>query len=184
MSRKATITQEEIINAAFKITVKEGFDQITSRKLAGAAGCSTQPIFRIYDNMDELKKDVAIKAIKYFEDFCRGREKTHDTPFVDLGLSYIKFAQDHSNLFKLLFVSNDRNDGKSMYDIVNGTDENVVREVSRARDAGVEDAEHLFMKMWIFIHGAGCMAVTGDYDLEEADSVAMLESAYEAFSRS
>ena len=40
MSRKATITQEEIVNAAFKITVKEGFDQITSRKLAGAAGCS------------------------------------------------------------------------------------------------------------------------------------------------
>ena len=27
MSRKATITQEEIVNAAFKITKKEGFDQ-------------------------------------------------------------------------------------------------------------------------------------------------------------
>ncbi len=182
MSRKATITQEEIVNAAFKITVKEGFDQITSRKLAGAAGCSTQPIFRIYDNMDELKKDVALKAIAYFEDFCRGREKTHERPFVDLGLSYIRFAQENPNLFKLLFVSNDGKDSRSMYDIVNGSDENVVREVSRAHGLGVRDAEHLFMKMWIFIHGAGCMAVTGDYDLEEADSVAMLESAYDAFS--
>ncbi len=182
MSRKATITQEEIVNAAFKITVKEGFDQITSRKLAGAAGCSTQPIFRIYDNMDELKKDVALKAIAYFEDFCRSREKTHERAFVDLGLSYIRFAQENPNLFKLLFVSNDGKDSRSMYDIVNGSDENVVREVSRAREAGVRDAEHLFMKMWIFIHGAGCMAVTGDYDLEEADSVAMLESAYDAFS--
>ncbi len=183
MSRKATITQEEIVNAAFKITVKEGFDQITSRKLAGAAGCSTQPIFRIYDNMDELKRDVAIKAIKFFEDFYRDREKNHDTPFVDLGLSYVRFAQEHGNLFKLLFVSNENKDGKSMYDIVNGGDENVVREVSRARESGVQDAEHLFMKMWIFIHGAGCMAVTGDFDLDESDTVAMLESAYEAFSR-
>jgi AcrR family transcriptional regulator len=183
MSRKATITQEEIVNAAFKITVKEGFDQITSRKLAGAAGCSTQPIFRIYDNMDELKKDVLDKAIKYFEDFCRGREKKHDTPFIDLGISYICFAQQHSNLFKLLFVSNDVKEAKSMYDIVNGSEENIVKEVSRAREQGVQNAEHLFMKMWIFIHGAGCMAVTGDYDLEEADSVAMLKSAYEAFSK-
>ena len=57
MSRKATITQKEIVNAAFKITRKEGFEQITSRKLAAAAGCSTQPIFRIYENMDALKKD-------------------------------------------------------------------------------------------------------------------------------
>jgi hypothetical protein len=38
------------------------------------------------------------------------------------------------------------------------------------------------MQMWIFIHGAGCMAVTGDYDLDEAASVGMLESAYKAFS--
>ena len=67
-----------------------------------------------------------------------------------------------------------------MYDIINGSDENVVREVSRAKDKGVQGAEQLFMKMWIFIHGAGCMAVTGDYDLDEADSVAMLESAYNA----
>ena len=181
MSRKATITQEEIVNAAFKITKKEGFDQITSRKLAAAAGCSTQPIFRIYDNMDELKKDVVEKAVAFFEDYCRTSPRTHDTPFVDLGLCYISFAQIHPNLFKLLFVSNDSKESRSMYDIINGSDENVVREVSRAKDKGVQGAEQLFMKMWIFIHGAGCMAVTGDYDLDEADSVAMLESAYNAF---
>jgi hypothetical protein len=61
------------------------------------------------------------------------------------------------------------------------SDENIVKEVARAKEQGVQNAEQLFMKMWIFIHGAGCMAVTGDYDLEEADSIAMLTSAYEAF---
>ena len=105
MSRKATITQEEIVNAAFKITVKEGFDQITSRKLAGAAGCSTQPIFRIYDNMDELKRDVVAKAIAFFEDFWKNSKREYETPFLDLGLSYISFAQKETNLFKHLFVS-------------------------------------------------------------------------------
>ena len=181
MSRKATITQEEIVNAAFKITRKEGFDQITSRRLAGAAGCSTQPIFRIYDNMDELKKDVIAKAIAYFEDFLRISSSAHDTPFVDLGLTYISFAQKEPHLFKLLFVSENTKEIKSMYDIVNGQDENIVKEVARAAAQGAPSAEQLFMKMWIFIHGAGCMAVTGDYDLDEEDSVAMLVSAYESF---
>ncbi len=182
MSRKATITQKEIVNAAFKITRKEGFEQITSRKLAAAAGCSTQPIFRIYENMDELKKDVYDKAVAYYEDYYKDFDKTHDVPFVDLGLAYIGFAQKYPHLFRLLFVSAQEEYSKSMYDLVNGAGENVVAEINKASAKGVANAQQLFMQMWIFIHGAGCMAVTGDYDLDEASSVGMLESAYKAFS--
>ncbi len=182
MSRKATITQKEIVNAAFKITKKEGFEQITSRKLAAAAGCSTQPIFRIYDNMDALKKDVYEKASEYYQEYYNDFEKTNGTPFVDLGLAYIGFAQKYPYLFKLLFVSEHGPASRSMYDLVNGESENVVKEINRAAASGVTNAQQLFMQMWIFIHGAGCMAVTGDYDLDAATSAAMLESAYKSFS--
>ena len=182
MSRKATITQKEIVNAAFKITRKEGFEQITSRKLAAAAGCSTQPIFRIYENMDELKKDVYIKAAAYYEDYYNDFFKNHDCPFVDLGLAYIGFAQKYPHLFRLLFISEQGPESKTMYDLVNGQNENIVHEISRAQAKGAKDAQQLFMQMWIFIHGAGCMAVTGDFDLDEQASVGMLESAYKAFS--
>ena len=182
MSRKATITQKEIVNAAFKITKKEGFEQITSRKLAAAAGCSTQPIFRIYENMDALKKDVYDKAATYYQDYYNDFNKNHEVPFVDLGLAYIGFAQKYPHLFRLLFVSEQDKDSKSMYDLVNGDNENVVKEINKAAAKGAKNAQQLFMQMWIFIHGAGCMAVTGDYDLDEAASVEMLESAYKAFS--
>ena len=182
MSRKATITQKEIVNAAFKITKKEGFEQITSRKLAAAAGCSTQPIFRIYENMDGLRKDVYDKAAAYYEEYYADFDKAHEVPFVDLGLAYIGFAQKYPHLFSLLFIQQQGEDSRSMYDLVNGSTENVVKEINRAAALGAKNAQQLFMKMWIFIHGAGCMAVTGDYDLDEASSVAMLESAYKAFS--
>ena len=182
MSRKATITQKEIVNAAFKITKKEGFEQITSRKLAAAAGCSTQPIFRIYENMDALKLDVYEKAAEFYQEYYAEFKKSHDIPFVDLGLAYISFAQKNPHLFRLLFISQQGNEGKSMYDLVNGKDENVVKEISKAAALGAKDAQQLFMQMWIFIHGAGCMAVTGDYDLDESASVGMLESAYKSFS--
>jgi hypothetical protein len=70
-----------------------------------------------------------------------------------------------------------------MYDLVNGADENVVKEINKAVAAGAQNAQQLFMQMWIFIHGAGCMAVTGDYDLDEATSVNMLESVYRSFAQ-
>ena len=56
------------------------------------------------------------------------------------------------------------------------------KEIQSATSQGASNAQELFMKMWIYIHGAGCMAVTGDDDLDEATSVSMLESAYKAFS--
>ena len=181
MSRKATITQKEIVNAAFKITRKEGFEAITSRKLAAAAGCSTQPIFRIYENMDALKQDVYDKAAQYYEEYYAECKKNHEDPFIDLGLAYIGFAQKYPHLFRLLFISQPGEDSKSMYDLVNGKDENVVKEINKAAAKGAKDAQQLFMQMWIFIHGAGCMAVTGDYDLDENASLGMLESAYKSF---
>jgi AcrR family transcriptional regulator len=183
MSRKATITQKEIVNAAFKITKKEGFEAITSRKLAAAAGCSTQPIFRIYENMDALKKDVYDKAAEYYLEYYSDCKKDHEVPFVDLGLAYIGFAQKYPHLFRLLFMSESSDDSKSMYDLVNGPEENVVKEINKAVAKGAQNAQQLFMQMWIFIHGAGCMAVTGDYDLDEETSVQMLESSFNAFCR-
>ncbi len=183
MSRKATITQKEIVNAAFKITKKEGFAEITSRKLAAAAGCSTQPIFRIYDNMDALKKDIYTKTADYFDDYYKEYPKTHETPFVDFGLAYINFARKNPHLFELLFLANASEAAKSTYDLVNGSGDFVVREIGRARELGAKNPEHMFMKMWIYIHGAACMAYTGDYDLGDDETVDMLESTYVAFSK-
>ena len=54
MARKETITKQDIMNAAFEILQEEGIEQVTARKLAAKANCSTQPIFRVYKNMDEL----------------------------------------------------------------------------------------------------------------------------------
>ena len=181
MSRKATITQQEIVNAAFRITQKEGFDKITSRGLAQAAGCSTQPIFRIYESMDALKKDVYEKSAAFYDEYYQNYEKKNDTPFVDLGMAYIGFAKEYPQLFRLLFLTGGQEGARTMYDLVNGKNESVSKEVARAAEQGAQNPDRLFMQMWIFIHGAACMAVTGDNDLDEEESVEMLVACYHDF---
>ncbi len=39
------------------------------------------------------------------------------------------------------------------------------------------------MKLWIFIHGAACMSLTGDYDLKEDETLRLLEEAYRSFAQ-
>ncbi|MCM1262619.1 MAG: TetR/AcrR family transcriptional regulator [Butyrivibrio sp.] len=180
MARKETITKTDILNAAFEMTREEGFEHVTARTLAAKAGCSTQPIFRVYKNMEELGKELFEQVISYFNTYYENYPKNYDTPFVNLGLAYIGFAQKNPKLFRLLFDSENRQ-GKSLYDILNGTNGAVVKEINSAAQGGCKNPSVIFMKMWIFIHGAACMSLTGDYDLSEEETVSLLEEAYKSF---
>ena len=180
MARKETITKGEILNAAFEMARQEGFAQVSARTLAAKVGCSTQPIFRVYKNMEELGGELYDKAVTFFDDYYKNFPKISDTPFVNMGLAYIRFAQEEQQLFKLLFMAEDRH-GKSLYDLLNGANGSVVKEINNAKFYGCKDPSGMFMRMWIFIHGSACMSLTGDYDLQEEDTVKLLEESYKAF---
>ena len=180
MARKETITKDEILNAAFQMTRENGFSNVSARTLAAKAGCSTQPIFRVYKNMEELGNDLYAKSAAFFNEYYENFPKTSNTPFVNLGLAYIRFAQEEQQLFRLLFLAEDRR-GKSLYDLLNGANGSVVREINNAKFYGCKDPGSMFMRMWIFIHGSAAMSLTGDYDLQEEDTVKLLEESYKAF---
>ena len=180
MARKESITITIILDTAFLMTKEEGFTSVTARRLADKIGCSTQPIFRVYKNMNELGTELFEKAILYFEEYYKVCSKESNTPFVDLGMAYIQFAQEEANLFKLLFLSEERN-GKSLYELLNGSSGAVVREIGKAKESGCNNASELFMKMWIFIHGAACMVITGDYDLNQEETKKLLTDSYLAY---
>ena len=106
MARKETITKSDILNAAFEMAREEGFGQVSARTLAARAGCSTQPIFRVYKNMEELGEDLFIRAMEFFNTYYEEFPKINNTPFVNLGLAYIRFSQEEQQLFRLLFLGN------------------------------------------------------------------------------
>ena len=180
MARKETITIQNILDTAFDMTREEGFNVVTARKVAAKAGCSTQPIFRVYKNMDELMDAVYEKAALFFQDYYSLYPRTGKTPFANLGMAYIAFAREERHLFELLFVNGGKR-SKSMYELLNGNSGNVVYEINLARVSGCPNPSDLFMKMWIFIHGAACMTLTGDYDLSDVETLSLLEHSYEAF---
>ena len=180
MARKETITIDKILDTAFAMTREEGFANVTARKVAAKAGCSTQPIFRVYKNMDELWAAVYDRAVGFFADYFSLFPRTGKKPFSNLGMAYVAFAREEKHLFELLFLTGGRY-SKSMYEVLNGESGNVVYEINLARAAGCPDPGDLFMRMWMFIHGAACMTLTGDYDLTDVETLAMLESSYDAF---
>lgn len=180
MARKESITKEMLLEAAFDMVKEQGFENLTARKLAAKAGCSTQPIFRIYNNMEEVGEEVFAKAMGYYNEYYKNYKKGSSVPFVDLGMAYIAFARNDKNLFKMLFVSEERF-GHSLYEILNGELQFVGHEINKAKNVGCKNPSGLFMQMWIFIHGAACMSLTGDYDLGDEETKDLLTKSYKAF---
>ena len=49
------VSREEIIDAAVDVLRDGGFSSVNARSVAKKLGCSTQPIYFSFKNMDELK---------------------------------------------------------------------------------------------------------------------------------
>lgn len=181
MARKESVTKEMILQSAFALAREEGIENVTARKLATKMGCSTQPIFRVYENMTELWNEVYQEAIvsfaKYYEEFSLDIE----TPFIHLGIAYINFAKEEKKIFELLFLSEHRN-GRSLYELLNGGTNAISKEINKAVAKGCENPSGLFMKLWIFIHGCACMVLTGDFDLTQEETIDFLQDIYKSCS--
>ena len=79
MPKSTTITQEVIIGTAFEMVRKEGFAVLSARNIAKQIGCSTQPIYWCYKNMDDLKAEICKKALSHLQNVILGYSKTGNT---------------------------------------------------------------------------------------------------------
>lgn len=181
MARKESVTKKIINDGAFELLREQGVEMLTARKLASHIGCSTQPIFRVYNGMDDLASEMFSRASEYYEDYCVNFESTSPVPFVDLALCYISFAKQEVNLFRLLFMTK-HNEDVTMYSLLNGKNNAfVIKQLRRIPNLDMNDAEEIFMKIFVFMHGMACMVTNGEFDLSEEETRDMLVSVITQF---
>ena len=105
MPPQAKITKEMILNTVLDITRATGFETVNARSIASRLKCSTRPIFTCYENMDELKKEFLDFVYKFYEQYVTDYSSSANiSSYLLLPLSYIAFAQEETQLFKLLFI--------------------------------------------------------------------------------
>lgn len=109
MSATKKITKDMIVDAALEIFRAEGFDAVTSRRVAFKLGCSTQPIYFEYKNMDELKKDIVKKVVGQLNEIFssvsnEGKEDPDEFVYRSFGLSFLKFVQADPFVFRQIYI--------------------------------------------------------------------------------
>ena len=109
MSATKKITKDMIVDAALEIFRAEGFDAVTSRRVAFKLGCSTQPIYFEYKNMDELKSDIVKKVVGQLNEIFssvsnEGKEDPDEFVYRSFGLSFLKFVQADPFVFRQIYI--------------------------------------------------------------------------------
>lgn len=179
MPPKQKITKEMILEAAFNITRNEGYEAVNARSLAKVIGCSTQPVFSQYAAMADLKKDFFKYLTDYYNEYALSRVQGKFFSG-DLGLAYIDFAKNESNLFKVLFMS-EVVGMNGFSDVLWEGNLEVAVAMSNRLNISLEAAKNLLMKTWIFMHGIAAMVATKSIKLREGEAEEMLKEARAAF---
>lgn len=174
------ITKEMVLETAFSITQIEGIDVVNARYLAKHLKCSTQPIFRVYENMESLKNDIVKKAEEYYNiEMMKGLN--HPLPFLGMGLAYVEFAKTEKQLFKLLFL-HDTFTIHSFEDMVQGEDNRqIIAMIAGATKISNKQAEQVFVSIWLLMHGMATMIATNSADIPTLEIENILKKGFYGF---
>lgn len=180
MPTTTRITKEMILNAAFDITRNEGIEKLSNREIAKKMNCSIRPIYYQFKNSEELYKALYNKINSYFYDFIM-KNIVDDIPhYKQIGINYIKFAQEETNFFKVLFMSPARDVPNTFV----ATDKNgfagVIDAIKLSTHLSEKDIKSFHTKMWIFVHGIATLTVSKSVKFTEEQIRDLLSQEFQA----
>lgn len=178
MPPKIKITKENIIDAAFEIARKEGADKITARNLAQQMKCSTQPVLYQFASVDEIRREVYQKVDDYHSEYIMKIEDGEGNPLLSIGMNYIRFAMEESNLFQFLFHSNEFSDA-TILELIDSEDVLPILSVLQQEiDISLPMAKEIFSTLFIFIHGYASLYANNKMVYDETLIKSMLTKVF------
>lgn len=169
-------TRDAVLSAAFELVRRDGFSAFNARAVAQELGSSTQPIFRLFSGMDELRAGVMEMAREKMKDYMLAAIRNSDTPYLTTGFSYACFARDEPELFKALFIHGQGTDVDQMLPV----SEELLGMIQQYEGFTIEQAKALHGWLWIFTHGMAVSIATNSFRICEDRLRRVLTGAYEA----
>lgn len=180
MPTTVKISKEKILDAALSITRSKGIECVSNRELAKYLNCSIRPIYYQFKNVEELNIELYKKIEKYFYKYLMDNINDKMPLYKQVGVNYIKFAKEETNLFKILFMSK--------YDLLPkefiSKDDEDYKELTKiikiSTNLNEEDISSFHIKMWLFAHGIATLVATNTIKLTDNQIKDLLSKEFQA----
>ena len=152
MPKKPTTTKDTIIEGAIQLIREKGHEFLTARNLAAFLGCSTQPIMYQFPNLDTLRDLTYQKVDEFHSEYILA-----GGDLLEMGLRYIRFAEEEPHLFQFLFQSGHFS-GFSLEDLIRSPETaGILAVVSAEEGLTTESAAAFFEPLAALVHGYASM---------------------------
>lgn len=160
-------TRDAVLHAACQLMRREGMEALNARAIAKELGGSTQPIFRLFTNMEDLHRELILYVARQFQAHAEADMAQSDSPYIQLCTTYLLYGRDEPELFKLLFMRDRVSEGQysdqTNFDLVF----NIIKKETPLDD---ETALRFFERTWLFIHGPALRRSTFPVRMKDTSS--------------
>ncbi len=174
------ITKEKILDAAFSIARSYGVNKVSNREIAKRLNCSIRPIYYQFKNVDELNKELYVKIEKFFYKFIMDNMIDTMPLYKQVGINYIKFAREETNLFKFLFMTRSDLIPKEFISKDQEDFKELVKLIKISTKLSDKDVESFHIKMWIFAHGIATLSANNTVEFNDEQISHLLSLEFQA----
>ncbi|MGM0123516.1 hypothetical protein IGI37_000888 [Enterococcus sp. AZ194] len=180
MVRTKKIYREQLLQGAYQLVVDEGFKHFHARKVAKVISCSTQPIYREFENLTIFKTATSEYIIQTVEQFLTDKERTDLPSFSEIICQY---AQENPDEFDRFFLI-DETCRPLMKELISVHFNNLVISIPEYENISADQLDQLFDLFWFYTLGkAAQRAHTHTYNEEEIDLHSGLHETTQLFAQ-
>lgn len=174
------VSKGQVLDAALAIVREQGEAALSARSVAQRAGCSVQPIYSLFGDMQELMRQLYGHARAWVADYNRAHEHDGCNAFESNGLSHLRLARTESSLFCFLYLSPhmEATSFEEVYESV--AIDGVQQCIEELGHLSPEAARELYLHMIVYVHGMAAMLATGA-EFSDEELHARMDRAFQGF---
>lgn len=181
MPASKKVTRDDIIAGALDVLRENGFSAVNARNVAKKLGCSTQPIYLSFQNMEELKQALTEKAVAAHTE--RVLALLHDnnglySRYSAYGIGFVRFAEQEKQLFRWLYLEDGQN-GRHQDDVLMPE---IIKTICCEYGYDRTVAEKFHHDMVIYSYGLAILMNTGHLSMTDDQLVAAFQRQFKALS--
>ena len=178
MTKKALITKEMILDAAFGLLRESGIESVNARSIAEKLGCTTQPVMYHFGSVIKIKEELYARADEYQTEYLMSPAEGYDDAMLGLGVRYIRFAQNEKPMFRFLFQS-DGFGQKNIGDLTNDPALSPIINIFSGTAGLTSDRAHrLFSCLFFAVHGIASLLANNSMIYDENYAVDIVRDIY------
>ena len=153
-------TKEVVIEAGYELMKKEGFQNISVRKIANYLKCSTAPIYFNFSTVDELKEEIINVCKEKLKKYLYGNYS--ERKILSGAIGFAIFAREEKELFRTIYE-------ETLNELL--TKQNLLESFPALEE---EEAKKAVNKIWYFLFGYAtllCTRLDDNYRKNETNEV-------------